>query len=388
MTTVKLLCWGHRRAVDPIAAFAKLLAERHPEVTLAVDVRPLSDFEHQGMEGVAKNYDLVVFDHPFCGDIVSGNLFVPLDEVFPDLLGPSADALYIGGTLRSYRLAGHVWGAPIDAATQHALFRADLMEKAGASVPQSWDEALALGPKLVAQGLHLGLAVETPHALCTIGSLMANAGRAWSTDPAQPLTIDAEAFAVAFDKIRALLAFCPPEAMDWNSIDLHDQMVARDDIAYCPAVYGYATYGEADMRRRLSFAEFAGSQAPYWSGSAIGGTAIGLSRFSQAQEAACKVIALALTGEVQDDVFARHHGQPALVSGWRDGEINTLFNGFYADATRSMETVWVRPRHPGYILFQNQAGAVVAEGLRTGAAAAKVYEDVAAIASRVETLKV
>jgi multiple sugar transport system substrate-binding protein len=387
VTTLRILCWGHRRAVDPFKAVQKAYAAKRPDVVLELDVRPLSDFEHQGMAGVVNSYDLIVYDHPFSGDVAENELFVPLDSAFPDLLGSGADKRYIGRTLESYRLAGRVWGAPIDAATQHAIYRPDLLKEAGEAVPQSWQEAVALGVRLRARGLWLGIAVETPHTLMTLGSLAANARSPWSTDPSRPLTVDRDSFLTVFDEFRELLALCPPEALDWNSIDLHEAMVARDDIVYCPSVYGYATYGEADMRRRLAFADFAGAVAPYYAGSTVGGTAVAVSRFSRSCDEALELVAFLLADETQVKLLPRHHGQPALLAAWVDKENDERFNGFYSNVRASMESVWIRPRHPDYINFQNEAGELVASGLRERVDPSMIYDGVQAKAALVRTLK-
>lgn len=382
MTTLRLVSWGHRRATDPLRAAVDAFTSAHPDIAIAIDVRPLSDFEHQGMPGVAEQYDFIIYDHPFSGDIAKDRLFLPLEEHLPDLLGSAAAPDYIGPSLESYWFAGHVWGAPIDAATQHAALRADLMQRAGESVPTRWNDVLALGERLRAHGLFLGTAVETPHALMTVGSLMANAGRPWSTDPDTPFVIDQEAFAAAYGEVRKLLAFCPPEALGWNSIDLHEAMVARDDVAYCPAVYGYATYGEADQRRPLSWGPFAGAVAPYEAGSIIGGTAIGVSARCKAPEAALSFVRHMLQPSVQRDLVPAHHGQPALVAGWREPANDLRFNGFYSAATSSLETAWVRPRRTGYPVFQAEAGRAVADGLKSGSDGRAVAATVAEMALR------
>jgi multiple sugar transport system substrate-binding protein len=364
MIELKVLGWGHRRATDPLKSAISSFREKRPDVAIELDVRPLSDFEHQGIDSVARLYDMVVYDHPFSGDIASGRVFLPLDEHLPELLNERAGARYVGATLSSYRYAGTVWGAPVDAATQHALVRKDLLDSAGEPVPASWQETIKLGARLQLLGLKLGMAVETPHALLVVAALMANRGKPWSTDPDAPLHIDRTAFEEAFGQLRQLLAFCPAEALAWNSIDLHEAMVARDDVAYCPCVYGYATYGEADMRTPLAFANFAGTTDPYHAGSAIGGTALGVSRYSRAPEAALAFAAHMIDDQVQEREIPEHHGQPALLSAWERPDNDRRFNGFYSAVRASMDTVWIRPRLPGYSEFQRDAGDAVAAALR------------------------
>jgi multiple sugar transport system substrate-binding protein len=359
-TVLKGLSWGHRRATGPLQLLVDRFRQDNPDVDVEWTVRPLSDFEHQGLAGVAERFDLIIYDHPFSGDLVASGAFVPLDQHLPGL-GIGDDNRFVGSSLTSYRYAGSVWGAPIDGATQHALYRADLM--GDRSLPVSWDEVLALGRVLRSDKLFLSLACETPHAVLVLAALMANAGKPWSTDPALPFSVDRPALREALELTLEILAFCLPEAIGWNSIDRHDQMVARDDVAYAPCVYGYATYGEADMRRRLSFAPFPGTTWPHQAGTAIGGTAVGLSRHCRDLDAALRFIAFLLSDVAQRQIIPAHHGQPALASAWADTATDQRFNGFFSDTRSTIDTAWIRPRLPGYPNFQKQAGTVVRDVL-------------------------
>ena len=172
------LSWGHRRANGPLGPLVARFRREHPEIEIDWQVRPLSDFEHQGIAGVAERFDLVIYDHPFSGDIEASGAFLPLDDLVPEL-APTGSARYVGPSLDSYRYRGRIYGAPVDAATQHALVRADLMESD--VIPTRWDDVLALGARLRSRGLFLGFAGETPHAGLTVAALMANAGTAWPT---------------------------------------------------------------------------------------------------------------------------------------------------------------------------------------------------------------
>lgn len=104
MTSLKVLGWGHRRAIDPLRAAIDDFRRLRPDVTIELVVRPLSDFEHQGIDAVARLYDMVVYDHPFSGDIAAGDVFLPLDARLPAQLDASKDSLYVGPTLRSYQV--------------------------------------------------------------------------------------------------------------------------------------------------------------------------------------------------------------------------------------------------------------------------------------------
>ncbi len=379
-TLLKGLSWGHRRATGPLRPLVDRFRERRPDIEIEWTVRPLSDFEHQGLAGVAELFDLIIYDHPFSGDLSASGAFVPLDQHLP-VLATGDDTLFVGASLASYRYDGAVWGAPIDGATQHALYRADLM--GARPVPQKWDEVLALGRDLRSDNLCLGLACETPHAGLVVAALMANAGKPWSTDTARPFRIDRAALREALQLTADVVALCPPEAIDWNSIDLHDQMVARDDIAYAPCVYGYATYGEADMRRRLSFAPFPGAAAPQAAGTAIGGTAVGLSRHCKDQAAALAFMAFLLSDEAQREIIPAHHGQPALASAWDVAVTDAAFNGFFSATRSTIDTAWIRPRLPGYPLFQKEAGIVVRSLLAKEMTPGAALDAIEALATKV-----
>ena len=102
MQALRGLTWGHRRAIDPLIAAARWFEAQTPGCRIEWDVQPLGGFEH-GLDGaLADRFDMIVFDHPFCGDIVRDGLFqpVPFDPVAADFVGPS---------LESYRYAGALW---------------------------------------------------------------------------------------------------------------------------------------------------------------------------------------------------------------------------------------------------------------------------------------
>ncbi|HVG46981.1 MAG TPA: extracellular solute-binding protein [Rubellimicrobium sp.] len=379
---LKGLAWGHRRATGPLVPLTERFAQLRPDIAVDWIVRPLSDFEHQGLREVASVYDLIIYDHPFSGAIVESGAFLPLSgrEELP--LGTRDAGRYLGSSLRSYRYGGTVWGLPIDAASQHAIVRTDLL--GDEPVPTSWEETLALGRRLTSRELRLGLAVTSPHGLLVIGALMANLGAPWETDQDRTFGLDRTAFLTAYEAVVELLKVCPPEVSGWNAIDLHDAMTTRNDIAFCPCTYGYGTYGEEDQPHRLAFAPFAGFRAPFHVGSILGGTGLAVSRNSTHPEAALALVRFAASDEGQA-LMATRHGQPALTHLWHDGALDQRFNGFFSGARSSIETAWVRPRHRGYIPFQNEAGQVVAEALGQKESGAWVFDRIEPLCERVNS---
>jgi multiple sugar transport system substrate-binding protein len=243
-----------------------------------------------------------------------------------------------------------------------AAARSDLLAALDRPVPRSWTEMLALGGAARERGLWLAIGLKGVHSLMTFFTLCANQGKPCSIDPRQPLA-DRDAARAALEAMRALLAYCPPEALDWNSIALHDAMTMRDDLVYCPAVYCYATYAEADLRRPLRFFDMPGLHGADPRGSTIGGAGIGVSAHCAAPEAALDYVRYLMAPETQRG-FAAHHGQPAAASAWEDAGINARFGGCYQATRATIEAAWIRPRYPGYLRFQAGGGALIERHLR------------------------
>ncbi|MDV6330674.1 ABC transporter substrate-binding protein [Asticcacaulis sp. 201] len=350
------LSWGHRRASGALGRLTEAFTAQYPNVDLIWEDRTLAGFEHHDLGDVAAQYDLIIYDHPFSGDVAQKALFLPLSDALGDLARASR---FVANNLELYLYKGVQWGLPIDAASQHALVRHDLLRTLGEAVPRSWADVLALGKRLRAEGLYLGSAFIKPHGGLIIAALMANQGAPWWNVAQQRVQIDQTVLRRALLQLAELAALCPPQALQWDAIDLHEVMVARDDIVYAPCAYGYATYGEADQRRRLGFAPFAGPIAPYEAGTAIGGTGIAVSAQAREPDAALDFIRFMASDLAQNEIIPANHGQPALAIAWNNPHWDTVYNGYFSAIRSSLEMANVRPRIPGYIHFQDRLGGLV-----------------------------
>jgi multiple sugar transport system substrate-binding protein len=364
ITTLKGLSWGHRRATHPLYAATATFSRENPQLSIQWDDRPLSGFVNEEMADVVGRYDLISFDHPFSGTVVSDKLFVALNERLPHLLGQGGEMLYVGPSLASYRYGGTIIGAPVDAAVQHGIYRADLLEALGESVPQSWSDALALGRRIASQGKFLAAAFANPHAFLTLASLCANLGKPLPDDPRDGAVLDRDVAATALDALRELFSLTPPNAISWDSIAMHDAMSRTDEAVFCPCEFGYATYGESDQPHRLSFCDFAGLQAPYVNGGILGGVGLGIPVASRRADDALRFVEYALRPDTQRDLFAMHHGQPALRAVWQDEVVDERFNRFFSSVRKTIDHAAIRPRFPGYIHSQVKAGQAVEDFLR------------------------
>lgn len=357
MIHLRGMTWQHRRALDPLAASLPRFRAEHPGIDIEWSSRSLVGFEFQPVEQLAKNYDLIILDHPFMGDAARKGYLLRLDE---SLAGQDSD--YIGPSLATYRYDGATYAVPVDAACQVAVFRPDLMSMMNAAPPKTWAAVLALGGTAARNGLKLAIGLSGVHSLMTFFTLMAGLGRPCADTPEEPFC-DGAAAHEALAILRGLLQYCPPEVLDWNSIRLHEVMVAEDHLAYCPAVYCYATYAQADQPKPLRFADLPGHAGASPKGSTIGGTGLAISTACTAPEAALAYAAFAAAAATQLE-FARHHGQPARIEAWNDAAIDRDFGGCFAATRASLEGSWIRPRYPGYLGFQEHGGMLVERHLR------------------------
>lgn len=372
------ITWGHRRAIDPLVEASRAFAHKHGGDGADWAVRDLRAFEHQPLAEAIRACDLLVFDHPFIGEIAESGLFLPLDDVLAGVEGGAREASYAGPSLRSYRWRGQVWGAPVDAATMNAVLREDLVGMLDCPLPETWEQVVAFGRSARRRNLWLGLANGDHHGFLAAGTLMHNLGTGWTDAAEGGLCFDLSTFREALEALEEVNAYAHPDCGHFNSIALHDAMSSRDDIAYCPLTYGYATYGEADYgTRRLAFAAAPGLKTPYCAGTLVGGAAVGITAHCVDVEAAKAYVAFLLGAEVQSDIFARHHGQPATTSSWKDPVIDNTFNGYFSAVGETLARAAIRPRFKGYGLFEKRAGTHVAAFLRKEAGMTPTLEALA-----------
>jgi multiple sugar transport system substrate-binding protein len=147
-------------------------------------------------------------------------------------------------------------------------------------------------------------------------------------------------------------------------------------IACVPLTYGYVSYARAGFRPvRLAFADIpaAGGNGPI--GSALGGTGIAVSARSAEREAAIEFAYWIASAEVQGGLYAAAGGQPGHAAAWASPEVNAPVDGFYAKTRATLDSAWVRPRHDGYMEFQEMASRRLLGALKAGDPAPRVIAD-------------
>ncbi|MFB2549953.1 type 2 periplasmic-binding domain-containing protein [Ensifer soli] len=344
--TLKGMTWSHPRGFDPMVACS---ADWRALTGVAIDwdKRSLQDFESFPVEELARRYDLIVIDHPHVGQITAENCLAPLDRAERAADFAALAQGTVGASFPSYNWQGRQWAFPIDAATQVLAFRPDRLD----APPATWDAVMALA----GTGAVL-LPLRPPHSLMCLFTLCGNLGRPCSVTPDAPFA-DADIGARAIEMIRELASLCDPACLDMDPIAVLDRMgEAGSSAILAPLVYGYVSYALDGFRaHRIAFADMpvAGTHGPI--GSALGGTGIAVSAFSAHRDAAIDVAYWIAGAGVQKDRYWRSGGQPGHAAGWEDDAANAATLGFYRNTRATLEGAWLRPRHDGYMPFQEAA---------------------------------
>ncbi|OYR20028.1 ABC transporter substrate-binding protein [Brucella thiophenivorans] len=353
MSTIKLkgMTWSHPRGYDPmVAAAQQWLQDKGVEIEW--QKRSLQDFETFPVEELARNFDMIVIDHPHVGQITKENCLVPLDVAGRETDLAALAEGSVGQSFPSYNWQGRQWAFPLDAATQVQAWRPDLMDKPATS----WGQVLRL-----ARSGKVLLPLRSPHSLMSFYTLVANAGTPCAVEGE---LISVEDGAKAFEKLRELASLVAPECFGMDPIAVFEEMAKPDsEIACSPLIYGYVNYAMPGFRDRLiRFADIPSGAAGV-AGSALGGTGIAVSAFSKHPEAAIDFAYWVASGDVQKGLYAASNGQPGHADAWEDDTVNNVTSGFYRDTRATLEGAWVRPRHDGYMPFQEAASERINRGL-------------------------
>jgi multiple sugar transport system substrate-binding protein len=366
MTSLRGMTWSHPRGYDPLVACSALWKER-TGADVAWDRRSLQDFESYPVEELASRYDLIVIDHPHVGRITAEKCLLPLDIPGREAAGGELARGSVGPSCDSYLWNGRRWALPIDAAAQVQAWRPDRI----AAPARTWSEVL----ELAARGL-VACPLRPPHALMVFYTLAANLGHPCAVAGADDL-VEPQVGEAVYAMMQDLVARIDPACFAMDPIAAFEQMAQVDSAVACvPLAYGYVSYARDGFRpARLAFCDMpaAGSRGPV--GSTLGGTGIAVSART-AHPAAAIDFAYWLAGaDVQCGPYAASGGQPGHAAAWEDPAVNAPTHDFYKATRASLDGSWMRPRHDGYMAFQDAASQRINHALASGETGAALIAD-------------
>ena len=351
--TLKGMTWSDPRGYDPVAAAAEEFSRLHPGVRITWDKRSLQGFESTPVDELAATYDLMVIDHPHVGAVVADGCLLPIDQHADAESLLRLEGETVGKSFASYRLAGRQWALPIDAATQVQAIRPDLQP----APLLRWDQVMA-----AARDGAVLWPLRPPHVLMGFFTLSANLGDPCAVTKG-PLVSRRTGLAV-LQALQALADLVDPACREMDPIAALNALADSPRHRIIPLTYLYAPYSREGYRpHRIAFHDIPaiGPGGPI--GSALGGTGIAISSRT-AEPVLCTRFAVWLaSAEVQRGLYAANNGQPGNARAWGDAAVNAAVGNAYANTRLTHEAAWLRPRHKGYMAFQEAGSHIVLDAI-------------------------
>ena len=345
------ITWDHVRGYGPLEASVKSYKEMKG-VNIHWDKRSLKDFGDASLELLAKEYDLIILDHPHCGTASATRCIFPLGEILDhDELLDAANS--VGPSFDSYFYSGHQWALPVDAACQVSCRRPDLL--GNDALPKSWGDVFNLVEVLKYKGQFIGMALCPTDCNCSFLTLCAQFG-----GPIRERNFTTVAVGIeALRTLQKLHAVSHPECSSWNPVKLYDHMSTENDVVYAPLGFGYTNYSrKMYLRYQLAFGAIPGGHS-----SILGGAGIAVSAHTKLPEVAAGYAAWLSGGSYQSTVYVAADGQPAHKKAWTNEESDILTGGFFSGTRSTIETAYVRPRDVKWPLFQETLGDAIHDSL-------------------------
>lgn len=348
MIALRGITWDHPRGRKPLDGLVALYEATHPGKTVAWEARSLQAFADYPLDRLARQYDLVVVDHPHIPLASEQGLLRPLDGAGYETQLAALSRQSVGASHASYAHDGHQYGLAIDAAAQVAAYRPDLITEP----PMSWEEVRAL----LKRGLVLwpGKPVD---AMSSFLTLLAAKGA--PVRPDREHLVEEDAALEVLAQLHELADHVPSACLKENPVEIAEQLVGCDDWVYAPFLFGYSNYSRRDFRpKRLAYVEAPLSEAGFV-GSCLGGAGIAVSSGSRNGPAAIELAFWLASAEVQTGSYYFHGGQPANVVAWDDAAVNQDCLGFFKATRRTLEHASVRPRLTWWVELQDRVGVLV-----------------------------
>lgn len=359
MIELKGIAWDHPRGYEPLIATSKAFQENNPNVNITWKVRSLKEFGDTPIEDLIENFDIITIDHPYMGQAHKNGLLLQLENyITPEAL----DALKqqaLGKCFDIYNYEGHFYATPVDAAALVASYRKDIIDSLELDLPKSQGELKAFYKKLPS-GFSVAWALCPTDIWCTFLTLCAqNFGSRFIDNN----KINSKVGISALDEIKFHVEHSHPQSLNWNPIQILDNMGNEESIIYSPYLFGYTNYSRKGYTKNLVHFTNSPTGLQKDISTIMGGVGLAVSALTKHPEIASKYVNYAASAEVQEGVFTKNNGQPASKTAWESKTNNVLCNDFFNDTKWTIENAYIRPQHPGWNAFQEQGADIIHDGI-------------------------
>jgi multiple sugar transport system substrate-binding protein len=360
--TLKGLTWDHPRGYAPLLGGAHEYEKANPGIKIHWDRRTLREFGEAPIEQYLDRYDLLIVDHPFVGFAAVHGVLVDLAPTISETEKLRCAADSVGPSWESYWYGDRLWAYPIDAATQVASYRPDLLSAVSPAVPNTFEAVLELGTKALKTGKYVVVPACPTDAISLFFTLSASLGYP-IPEEGEPFVDDSIAHEV-LGRLHALIALAHPKSVEWNPIQVYDFMIRGSEVVYCPYGFGYSNYSRVGESVRLKFTDAPAAGQRGCAGTMLGGTGVAISKLSAHPSEAIAYARWLVSPEHQRGTYFCEGGQPASLAAWKDLAVNAMADDFFSGTLRTLQTAYVRPRFDGFVRFFEAAGIEINRCLR------------------------
>jgi len=366
------------KGIACLHAATPVLQERFPDINIDWDIHSLADFSAKPIAETAKEYDLIVFDHPFVGDAWRDNALIDLTDYLKaeDIQQLKNDV--VDSSVNIYAYQGGLWGLPLDSACQIAVHRPDLCDDIGLAHNtldrMTLDEIIG---KVQSSGKQIAIAFSGVSTVMTFFTLCYKMG--FPPFQTSNLIVPDSVGKKAVQIMKNILNASPPDILDWDTIACLENMSIRSDLVYCPYIFGFSaystdTYTSSDKYHPLIFTDNPLPAAGSNRGGIIGGAGVGISSDCVDKQSAAKIALELMKPDIQK-MMALNMAQPSRRSAWVDEEVNRSSRDFYINTIESIDNGYLRPRDPGFVPKQDEAGRCLEDHLRKGSDNIKIIQE-------------
>ena len=365
MITLKGMTWDHSRGFDPMLATSKKFQETHNNaVIIQWDKRPLQAFADRPIEDMTDDYDMIVIDYPHVGEVASKGLLQNLDLPKYSSHIEQLKKQSVGKSHESYYINNKQWALAIDAASQTACYREDLIP----SYPSNWNALLDL-----AKNKKVLWPLKPVHAISSFYSIYNNITTELMPDKKK--FIDKNFGVETLTMMKAVSRELIIDCLTMDPIQTAELMTETNDFFYCPYIYGFSNYSRKNYRKYiLKYINVINLSGKGPAGTHLGGTGIAVSNVSKNKDLAIEYAFWIASAECQKSLFYESGGQPGNSVAWEDDKINKETNNFFKGTRQTLDLAWVRPRHNGYMKFQDESGNLINEYLQSEIKAESICE--------------
>lgn len=361
-TVLTGLTWDHPRGYAPLIGGAPEYEQLNPGLKIRWDRRTLREFGEAPIEQYIDRYDLLIVDHPFVGYAAAHGALVNLAPFLGEAEKHQMAADSVGPSWESYWYSGGLWALPIDAATQVASYRPDLLLQLFPEVPRTLEDVLTLARRARDFGKFVVVPACPTDAISLFFTVSASLGH--------PIAEASEIFVrdvigrEVLERLHSLISTAHPKSVEWNPIQVYDFMISTSDAIYCPYGFGYSNYSRADRPVKLKFADAPAAGRHGCSGTMLGGTGVAISAKSPQLQKAFEYVRWLTSQPHQGGTYFRKGGQPASLAAWMNPAVDSEAGEFFSGTLPTLQTAYLRPRFDGFVPFFESAGRQINKCLR------------------------